>query len=339
MNKQIAGDSSPQDTVGTALRRGRMARPRRPKRMEQVSRALILDTGVAQGRAGQAFKAKPIRLPKGATVLEAFRLIAAACIRQFLLNRAAFNQARRPETVHQMRVAIRRLRSLVSFHRRLLRSGERDLLRLKLRQVFVALGRARELDVLLEHVAADAVSGDVAHLEAARQAAYQEVAELLASPALLRGVLALQLWFARRPLSETGEPEPLPAHAMAILRRQSRKLRRFDRVALLATEEMHRLRIEAKKFRYACDFFESAFPDHRKRRRKLAAALERLQEVLGDFNDLHVTGLLSARLSREFGGGDATAALPDERRTGRLRKASAKALRQVLAVRPFWKAA
>jgi CHAD domain-containing protein len=55
-------------------------------------------------------------------------------------------------------------------------------------------------------------------------------------------------------------------------------------------EPRHELRIAVKKLRYAVEFFASAFEGRKaeKRRQAYLEALERLQEHLGDLNDVAV---------------------------------------------------
>src|SRR6516162_6624825 len=62
------------------------------------------------------------------------------------------------------------------------------------------------------------------------------------------------------------------------------------RARALDAPSRHRLRIQAKKLRYAAEFFASLFPWKRavKRRKQFLDALGRLQNGLGDLNDIAV---------------------------------------------------
>ena len=51
-------------------------------------------------------------------------------------------------------------------------------------------------------------------------------------------------------------------------------------------EKLHKLRITAKKLRYLLEFFQSLYPE--KRIKPLISALKKLQDILGDFQDLSV---------------------------------------------------
>jgi CHAD domain-containing protein len=54
--------------------------------------------------------------------------------------------------------------------------------------------------------------------------------------------------------------------------------------------QLHKLRVRAKKLRYACEFFAGAFPGKKRSRRRtrFAGKLKRLQGALGDLNDIVV---------------------------------------------------
>ena len=68
------------------------------------------------------------------------------------------------------------------------------------------------------------------------------------------------------------------------IRKQGKKLARLD------ARSRHKLRIQAKKVRYASEFFADLFPGKKasRRRAKFLSALERLQDCLGDLNDIAV---------------------------------------------------
>ncbi len=75
------------------------------------------------------------------------------------------------------------------------------------------------------------------------------------------------------------------------LARRWRKVRKKGKVlARLDAARRHKLRIHAKKLRYAAEFFASLFSSKqaRKRRKQFLRALEGLQDALGDLNDIAV---------------------------------------------------
>ncbi len=73
-------------------------------------------------------------------------------------------------------------------------------------------------------------------------------------------------------------------------------------------ELLHRLRIECKKLRYLLEFFSGLYPP--KRTNRLIAALKKLQNNLGDYNDLAVQrGMLTGIAGQEGQAGMAIAVL------------------------------
>jgi CHAD domain-containing protein len=66
--------------------------------------------------------------------------------------------------------------------------------------------------------------------------------------------------------------------------------RRGERIDELDPEQLHRLRIEIKKARYAIDFFGNLFAGDKaeRRQRRMQADLARLQDCLGGLNDIEM---------------------------------------------------
>jgi triphosphatase len=81
-------------------------------------------------------------------------------------------------------------------------------------------------------------------------------------------------------------------------RRHRRILKRGACLVELDPAHRHSIRIDAKKLRYGCQFFGDTFQGKKavRRRKELLAALERLQDTLGDLNDISVHEGLTARL-------------------------------------------
>ena len=106
----------------------------------------------------------------------------------------------------------------------------------------------------------------------------------------------------------------------------------------------HRLRIQAKKLRYAVEFFASLFESKRaaKRRKQLLPALERWQDGLGDLNDIAVDEEHIREMSlryrsnpnRVFAAGLLTR---EEAQIGAAIVVARKAYTEVAKVKPFWR--
>jgi triphosphatase len=93
---------------------------------------------------------------------------------------------------------------------------------------------------------------------------------------------------------------PIAGYAAEQLARRWRKVRKKGgALSELDEASRHKLRIQAKKLRYAAEFFASLFPNKRavRRRKRFLSALERLQNGLGDLNDIAVHEKRVAALS------------------------------------------
>ena len=245
----------------------------------------LLDPAVA------AVKAGGIDLPRDMAAAQALQQIVQACLRQFRLNEDLLLMGRAPEALHQSRVALRRLRSALSVFKALIADDASAGLREALRWLAATLGRARSIDVLVARAPAGALRD---RLETARHDVYAQVVGILAS-ARARGVmLDLVQWTVNGAWLGTVDTAELRDQragifARAALDRLRRKVKRGGRdLADLDDQARHEFRKDAKKLRYAAEFFAAQFDRKRQRRqyKRFIAALEALQEALGTLNDL-----------------------------------------------------
>jgi CHAD domain-containing protein len=146
--------------------------------------------------------------------------------------------------------------------------------------------------------------------------------------------------------------QPVAAAAAEELRRRRKSiLKRGKRLDELDPQRRHRLRIQAKKLRYAAEFFAGAFPSKKSQRRRenFVAELEKLQDALGDLNDIAVHESLSEQLvnGKNLGGkrhrGRAKKAFAAGRLAGREEARIAPMLREAgrayvafSKAKPFW---
>lgn len=204
---------------------------------------------------------------------------------------------RDPEIVHQARVAVRRMRTALHvFQKPLVRHAATRLLRRAdraLGRIGRALGDARDWDVIVltllpaQAPALARLSGDSA-LRRVRQVA--QLARARANTAARRFVagdefeaLLERVEELERALSRSIVALDPAAVRRALSRQSVAVLRLGGRLAQLGRRERHRLRIEAKRLRYAV---ELCAPLHSARGRKQwINALKGLQAVLGTITD------------------------------------------------------
>jgi CHAD domain-containing protein len=197
------------------------------------------------------------------------------------------------EAIHQLRVATRRARAALDIFAGSLPSGAYRSARKQLRKIRRAAGPARDWDVFLAHLQTKALRDS-----GANHAAW----DLLVGYALAqRGVAQLQI-------DALGDDYPdrfaqTQAETLAALRPGRSKQTFLDLARPLLGElvsqidrglagnledyaELHRVRIDGKRLRYAmeicADCFGEAF------RERLYPAVEAMQEILGTANDNHV---------------------------------------------------
>ncbi len=139
----------------------------------------------------------------------------------------------------------------------------------------------------------------------------------------------------------------IPIFAADELTRRWRKVRKKGRVlAQLDAPSRHKLRIQAKKLRYAVEFFANLFASKRaaKRRKRFLSALERLQDGLGDLNDIavHEERIATMGIRRQHSSRDRAfaAGLLTGREDARIEAAmtAAKdAYADLSRIKPFWR--
>ncbi len=214
-----------------------------------------------------------------------------------------------PEPVHQIRVAARRLRSALGLFGKIVACPELAPIKAGARQLATILGPARDWDVFLAGTGAAVAASlpddpAVAHLLAAakrrRQAAYRGLRIYLDGPEFRLLGLRLVSLIAMRPWEMDGEARALAAFAArALKKRHVRMMAAGDGIEDLDVPALHRLRLQAKRLRYAAEFLAPLYPD-----RIIGRYVRRLsdvQEALGHLNDASVAAGLMGALGRAGG--------------------------------------
>ncbi len=250
-------------------------------------------------------KAATVRLHSGMCAREAFKTIGLACLHQVINNAPPLLKGD-AEGVHQMRVGLRRLRAAMSLFSVLLRDPQTEAIKAELKWLTGELGPARELEVLVNRVVAPAKRGrrwrgrpSLSHEFAERRDAALSRAQAAVQSARFRALtLDVAMWLEaglwtnpKDDLVRDCGDQAIETFAFEQLARRWRKLRKKGKaLAKLDARGRHKLRIQTKKLRYAAEFFAALFTTKRahKRRQKFMPALERLQDELGDLNDIVV---------------------------------------------------
>jgi CHAD domain-containing protein len=212
-----------------------------------------------------------------------------------------------PESVHQMRVALRRLRSALSVFRPVLDATNTEATIAEVRWLARTLGAARDWDVFMETAYSEVQAAFPAHAGVqAYERAFQKRQDLarrqaqraVASPRYQRLVLELSAWLHGKEWCASTDAsvrnilqQPVMEYAEAVLEARYARLRKRGRnIKKRSPEELHALRIAAKKMRYAAQFFAGLYDA--KRTQALLTHLSGLQDALGALHDATVVDAL-----------------------------------------------
>ncbi|WP_288381724.1 CYTH and CHAD domain-containing protein [uncultured Massilia sp.] len=252
-----------------------------------------------QGAAPAPVKAAKVRLTRKMRMEDALLCMGLNCMAHIESNVPGV-LVQSVESLHQMRVGLRRLRALLDM------VGDLAPLPPELKEgldwLSGELGATRDWDVLAE-TTLPAIHG--IHTEALQAAAKERARALhkamlptLHSPRYTQLMLQMNGWLRGRqwrPATGLPKHDPLAERALdglvPLVRKAQKRLRK--RIEALDEDDAparHRVRIAAKKARYAAEFFGDLLPA--KEVKAYAKSLSALQDRLGHLNDLAVADKL-----------------------------------------------
>lgn len=304
---------------------------------------------LALGEDIRPTKAPPLALDPDMSVAQAFQAIARNCLYHLLASEACLPGPHGSEAVHQMRVALRRLRSALKVFRAVVTDDELGPLRDEIAWLLSHLGPARDADVFLAGIVAPVMADhpDTPALLALcqdwtseRDTAFATARAAAADRRFALLALRLGRWIDHGAWT-TGDlgRAPLTPFARRVLRRLRRRLLDAGgaRLGDLPTAELHGVRILGKQMRYGGEFFASLYP--KSTSRTFLALLAQLQDQLGLLNDLAVAvPRLAARHHRaDWAWASGLIAGWHEARRPEIMKEAEQAWRQLRKCPPFWK--
>src|SRR5579884_577782 len=231
-----------------------------------------------------------------------------AYLREQLEELTAWDMAVRrdePDSIHQMRVAARRMRAALQAYQPMLRGDRVEHLISELRWIGQELGHARDEEVIAERISvridevpSELVLGPVAarvqgHYAPRQAAARRALLEALCSERYIALLRSIEAFLANPPLTQGTEDVP------ALVRRAHRRVSRRMRNALQKAPGPQRdarseeVRKAAKRARYAAEVAELGYG---KKARRSARGYKKLQSLLGDHHD----AILGAAALREL---------------------------------------
>lgn len=231
------------------------------------------------------------KLAKTDSLTDGLQTLIWSCLSHLQGNLRGAMDDQEPEYLHQMRVALRRLRVVLRMSEKVHADEELAALRQELAELGAALGRIREWDVFIAGIRYQ--SAGHAGLQALLVVCEQQRAECYA--ALRDTVLAreLQHLLLRFAIWMSGSywrqaEQGVPKIRDFATRHLHQLYKRYARASLhlnaVDTKRLHALRIHAKKLRYSVEFFADLYDTQKSK--SFLATLGDVQETLGQINDI-----------------------------------------------------
>jgi inorganic triphosphatase YgiF len=257
----------------------------------------------------------------GMSAGRAFTVVGRACLRHLVANVPA-TLVRDGTALHQMRVALRRLRAAMSLFTPLASDDRIEAIKTELRWLAQELGPARDLDTLIlevikplqqQHKGEPGLASISKMFARKRLKCYRRAAAALQSARFRTLVLDTAEWVEAGPWSTSEDAlkrayreMPIETYAAEQLSHRRKQVRRRGKkMAELDPEQLHRLRIQVKKARYATDFFASLYQGKKsaKQCKKVRSSLMQLQNFLGKLNDIVTHKALFSKIISDRGKG------------------------------------
>ncbi len=278
-----------------------------------------------------------IPLQPGMRADSAVKVIGKQLLAAIHANTDGAQQGLDPEFLHDLRVAVRRTRAALAQFKGVFPEATTKRAKQEFRWLGQVTGPTRDYDVLLQKIDRyrrdldEATNDDLDPLLAylkSRQEHHQAALVRVLQSARFRDWLQWWATFLERPPPQ----RPRARHARRVIEeyaaariwRLHKKILRDGGAITDATPDarVHELRLVAKKLRYLMEFARTLFP--RKTIGAQIKTLKRLQDCLGDFNDLAVHREAMERAAAELGPEHAAAVAATQRLGASLRQRQAQ---------------
>ncbi len=250
-----------------------------PVELETVSKA---ELGYSLGQSASPVKGVLPVLQASNSLPDALQSIIWSCLLHFQKNLQGALQGIDAEYLHQLRVALRRLRVVLGLTAKYRADDELAALRDLLSELCATLGEVREWDVLIQTVESLPLGLQSLLPLCLKQRGDRYTRLRNRADEIQRLMLRIAIWMNGNYWQQDEAPS---LHDFAT-RSLNRLARREEKADLSDPDALHALRIRTKKLRYSAEFFAGLY-DARRVKRSIAA-LNEIQEISGAINDLKV---------------------------------------------------
>ena len=207
-----------------------------------------------------------------------------------VLNAEAGVVAGRIEPLHDMRVAIRRLRNLLKAFRKVLPRPESDALEARFRRLSKKLGPARDMDVWMRALKSTRAPGSKRWREFVECQRNIQRQKRKALPRILSDSSTRELksdfdQFLSTPTAQVANLALAELGANAVRKSIARVMDRSRLGPSFPARKAHLLRIACRRARYMAEFFTATGG---KPMARLARRMKAVQDVLGDIHDCDI---------------------------------------------------
>ena len=260
------------------------------------------------GDSGHPVRGVTLPLASKTALDDMLKTLIWSCLQHFQSNLSGAMGRDDAEYLHQMRVALRRLRVVL----RMAEDVHNDQHLVELGKDFsalcVTLGHIREWDVFIAQTVQpmcgsmpgnDGLQVLRAVCERRRAACYAALRSTAQARELQRLLLRFAIWMSGTTYWQQAGWQQQAQDFTA--RRLSKLIKRFapygPQPDTFDAVQLHALRIRAKKLRYSAEFFMSLYDKHKAK--SFLAALSNVQDALGQINDIAVAHRLLEELAAD----------------------------------------
>lgn len=251
------------------------------------------------GQGIQALEPKQLNLPHLTEDMHtelAVRSMSVAMLDQAKVHVSGVIADTDTEFLHQFRVNVRKLRSLITLLKKALPLTTIETVRPRLSSMASRTNKLRDLDVfilaqedyraMLPENFENGLNDLFGLIKKQRRQEKNKLAKYLASDKYKTDVTICKAEFSQNPAYQA------PMASVSLLQVVKKLLlKRYHKMLVMSTDidsqspdsKIHELRIEFKKLRYLMEFFADLLP--KRRTAKLVSKIKKIQTVLGDYND------------------------------------------------------
>ena len=314
---------------------------------------------LVEGTKTRAIMAQDPVLSRFPTVIEAFQVVSSECLHQLISNLPGVRD-HMAESLHQARVALRRLDAAVKVFRKI-QSGRAAKIAGELKWISGELGDARELDVFMNDFFAPLRSKHPTDLSLAKvhdacvrlsEKAYERANAALSSQRFRTFLIDVAEWIetakgGRKAKSRVKSAPSAKDLVSRTLSKMSRKMKAVKRIDELDLRGLHKLRLRAKRMRYTIEFTRNLYEVDRERIEATLKQLCKLQSALGKLTDMASARTILSRIVMEAKADPksgkqtinsvlTTMAAGQESQNPQQIKKAAKAFEKLENLKPFW---